>query len=183
MEEKNKVVGAFICIAVIAALLSIFAPFVAVSSYYYSESLTGIEILEMAMEEGDEGFPMVAMAATGLGLLFTWVSMRDGSRYGLSMLCSIVAGGSMWIYFSEGMDYVTSGFWIFMVSHVVAVVLGGSLYLHPQGSSAVKTMDTVQKANGQCCPNCGAWIAAGSKFCSKCGAPQRNPAAKNEHEF
>lgn len=182
MKEKNKVVGVFICIAMIAALLSFFAPYVAVSNYYYTDSQTGFEVLEMAMEEDDAGLPILALAATGLALLFAWVCRHDGSRYGFPMAVSVVAGGSMWIYFSEAMDYVTTGFWIFMAAHVVAVVLGGSLYLSTQSSTPVAQTDTESKAKGSYCPECGTRLAAGTKFCPDCGTSLRTPAENKETE-
>lgn len=180
MKERNKAIGVFICIAMVAAFLSLMVPYIATSSYYHFDSLTGIQVLEMAMEEGEAEFPTVALAATALSLFYAGLSWCNGSRHGFSMVCSAVAGSCMWIFFSESMDYVTSGFWIFLICHVATVVVGAiSCFAIPETSSSEPSAPA-PGTNGTYCRECGAKLAMGSKFCPSCGTAQADAAEKTD---
>lgn len=187
MENRKKVLGWFVVAAMALAIYSFFTPFLA-TGRYHTYSSTGFELLKLAKEEGGEGFLTVALAGTGLGLFLAWVCASCNYSFLFPMLLSIISAGSVWIYFSEAMDYVTNGFWMFLTSHAVSVVLCGIICATTQPVGKTDTAVPVQQTSAsaeknQFCPECGTKLTSSAKFCPQCGTPRRinadNPAPES----
>lgn len=144
MKSKYNALQWFVCAAMAIALISFYMPFVA-TGRYYTYSSTGFELLEMAMEDGGAGFLVIGLVGTVAGLITALMYIKRNSRYVLPLVLSAVSCGSVWLYFSEGMDYVTNGFWLYILSHVASVVLCGIICANTK--SFFEDTDAASKEN------------------------------------
>jgi len=147
MTSKNKALQWFVCAAMAIALIGFYMPFVATGTYY-TYSSTGFELLEMAIEDGGAGFLVVGLVGTVAGLITALIYVNSNSRYVLPLILSVVSCGSVWLYFSEGMDYVTNGFWLYILSHVASVVLCGMICANAKSSEEKTETTDKEQTNG-----------------------------------
>lgn len=117
---KRKMLGWGACGAAAVAFLSFFMDF---AEFYGVMSMTGFDLLEFSSDFDDGIYMIIALIATGVGLVAGLISNSKDGNFSLPMLCSIVSVICMWLFFSEGMDYAAGGFWIFMIAHVASAVL------------------------------------------------------------
>ena len=118
--SKKQMLGWGVCGAMALACLSLFMDF---AEFYGLVSMNAFDLME-ASAEFDGGYgAIVAVIATFGGLALALIGNIKGTGFGLAKLCSIVSVIFMFLFFSDGMDYAASGFWIFMIAHVAAFVL------------------------------------------------------------
>lgn len=145
MENKSKVLRWFVCGAMLLAMISLLSPFAAVDRYH-REASTGVEII--AMEDDDAGFLVLALLATVAGLLTVLVGIKQESRYMWPLILSVVSCSSVWLCFSEDMDYVTNGFWLFIIAHVISAVLCGMICANAKSSEEKTETTDKEQTNG-----------------------------------
>lgn len=117
---KKKLLGWCVCGAMAAAFLSFFMDFFS----YSIVGMSGFELMELASEYDEGMYMIISMVATVAGLVLALISNSKEGSFGLPMVCSIVSIICMGVFFSDGgMEYAGSGFWVFMLAHIAAVVL------------------------------------------------------------
>lgn len=186
MENKNRILGVLVCAAMAAALCSFFAPFCTTGGYY-PFSATGVELIQVSLENGTDGYLTVVVLGTCIGFVAALVCLKDNYNFVVPMIISVISCVSMWIGASEAMDYVANGFWMFIVAHAISVVLCGIIWVNKQATEKenkapvdpVKRTPVLDGAS-RFCPECGTRQEPGVKFCPKCGTPQSFPVEKTE---
>lgn len=172
MENKKTIIALLVLLATGLAFFSFFSPFVSVGSWH-TYSSTGFELMVQDAENGEAGLLLFSFIAALICIISAFSCIYTKNNFSIPMIASIIGAGCVLIYFSEAMDYVTNGFWMFIVLHIISVAL--CVYAMLSSDSREKKEEVVHQiqhqmtANGNFCPNCGAKTINGKKYCAECG--------------
>lgn len=126
---KRQMFGWGVCGSLAVAVMSFFMDYMSMSGYGISIGISGMEMLEAAFDymEGSAVMIIIAALATVVALVIAVMSNLKGvgAISMLPMVLSVVSAICMFMAFTEddAMEYAGTGFWLFMIAHIAAIVL------------------------------------------------------------
>lgn len=180
MKDTHSKIVMVVILAMLVAFISYFMPFVTTRGWL-TYSSTGFEVLKLAQENDEAGWPTIAIIVTAIGAVVAVVCGFNGSKLTIPLISSVICEISVLTYFSESMDYVTNGFWVFVIAHAVSIVLSIISLLIGTDSSEDNMEEDVDEKNiesfveldvqvAECyCAECGAPIKSSCVVCPSCG--------------